>query len=43
MPYSGMDAATLASASHAKWGHVMAPGQPYTAPVWLGEFGDGDR
>jgi aryl-phospho-beta-D-glucosidase BglC (GH1 family) len=40
MPYSGMDAATLASASHTKWGYIMDPGQPYTAPVWLGEFGD---
>ncbi|MBV9085651.1 MAG: cellulase family glycosylhydrolase, partial [Acidobacteriaceae bacterium] len=22
-----------------KWGFVTAPGQPYTAPIWIGEFG----
>src|SRR5207247_2102950 len=39
-PYGGMDAAGLRAASYAKWGYILDPGQTYTAPVLLGEFGD---
>ena len=38
-----MSAADLKAASHAKWGYIMDPGQPFTAPVLLGEFGSSDQ
>jgi hypothetical protein len=38
--YLAMDAAQLKSTTHRQWGYLTDPGQPYTAPVWLGEFGD---
>jgi endoglucanase len=38
-PYGDMTAAELEQASHAKWGYLLEAGQPYTAPVLLGEFG----
>jgi endoglucanase len=42
-PYGGMDAAGVKAASYAKWGYIMDAGQPYTAPVLLGEFGDSSQ
>jgi hypothetical protein len=38
--YSAMSAAALAAASRQQWGYLTEPGKPFTAPVWLGEFGD---
>jgi aryl-phospho-beta-D-glucosidase BglC (GH1 family) len=38
--YQAMDAGQLASTSEKQWGYLALPGHPYTAPVWLGEFGD---
>ena len=38
--YSTMTAAQLASASRQQWGFLTDPGKPFTAPLWLGEFGD---
>jgi endoglucanase len=38
--YGSMTAAALASASAKQWGYLTDPGKPFTAPVWLGEFGD---
>jgi aryl-phospho-beta-D-glucosidase BglC (GH1 family) len=42
-PYSGMSDAQIQSASHDKWGYILDPGQAFTAPVWLGELGDGSQ
>jgi endoglucanase len=39
--YESMSAAELADTSRRQWGYLAEPGQPYTAPVWLGEFGVG--
>jgi len=33
------DPATFDAAAWARWGHVQHPGQPYTAPVFLSEWG----
>jgi endoglucanase len=33
-------AAELASDLNSAWGYIVAPGQSYTAPVWVGEFGN---
>jgi hypothetical protein len=30
----------LASDLNSAWGYILTPGQPYTAPLWLGEFGN---
>ncbi len=30
----------LAADVNAAWGYIITPGQPYTAPVWVGEFGN---
>lgn len=30
----------LASQLDAAWGYIVTPGQSYTAPVWVGEFGN---
>ena len=30
----------LASALNTAWGYILTPGQSYTAPLWLGEFGN---
>jgi endoglucanase len=38
--YSTMTAAELATASRKQWGYLTDPGKPFTAPVWVGEFGD---
>jgi aryl-phospho-beta-D-glucosidase BglC (GH1 family) len=38
--YGSMTARELAEASHDQWGFVTDPGKPYTAPLWVGEFGD---
>jgi aryl-phospho-beta-D-glucosidase BglC (GH1 family) len=38
--YDTMDAGQLSSASQKQWGYLTEPAQPFTAPVWLGEFGD---
>jgi aryl-phospho-beta-D-glucosidase BglC (GH1 family) len=38
--YGSMNAAGLSSASRQQWGYITDPGKPYTAPLWLGEFGD---
>jgi endoglucanase len=38
-PYGDMTAAELEQASHDKWGYILEPGEAYTAPVLLGEFG----
>ncbi len=27
----------------ARWGKILTPGQPYTAPIWVGEFGGCDN
>jgi endoglucanase len=32
--------AELASDLNQAWGYILAPNQAYTAPVWLGEFGN---
>lgn len=32
-------AAEFAALLDAAWGYVAQPGKPYTAPLWLGEFG----
>jgi endoglucanase len=32
--------AQLAADLNQAWGYILAPNQPYTAPVWLGEFGN---
>jgi aryl-phospho-beta-D-glucosidase BglC (GH1 family) len=37
--YEGMSAAELKDTSRRQWGYLAEPGKPYTAPVWLGEFG----
>jgi aryl-phospho-beta-D-glucosidase BglC (GH1 family) len=42
-PYGDMDAAGLEAASHGKWGYIMDPMQPFTAPVLLGEFGESSQ
>jgi len=39
--YATMTAAQLASASQKQWGFLTEAGKPFTAPLWLGEFGDG--
>lgn len=31
--------AELARILHKQWGYILTPGQSYTAPVWVGEFG----
>lgn len=31
--------AQLAQQLNTSWGYIMTPNKPYTAPVWLGEFG----
>ena len=33
-------AADLAAQYDPAWGYIVTPGQPYTAPIWLGEFGN---
>ena len=33
------DAATLNTALGNKWGYLLTQNQPFTAPVWVGEFG----
>jgi endoglucanase len=30
--------AAMQSTLDAAWGYILAPGNPYTAPVWVGEF-----
>jgi hypothetical protein len=30
----------LAAALDQQWGYILTPGQSYTAPLWLGEFGN---
>lgn len=32
--------AQLAADLTQAWGYILSPNQPYTAPVWLGEFGN---
>src|SRR5581483_4003971 len=32
--------ADLFTALDKAWGYIITPGQPYTAPVWVGEFGN---
>lgn len=39
--YETMDAGQLSAASQKQWGYLTEPARPFTAPVWLGEFGDG--
>jgi endoglucanase len=34
-----VSASDLASSMGAQWGWLLAQGTPYTAPVWVGEFG----
>lgn len=34
------NAAALESALNQAWGYILTPKQNYTAPVWLGEFGN---
>lgn len=34
------DANQLASDLNSEWGYIITPGQSYTAPLWLGEFGN---
>jgi endoglucanase len=36
--YDGAEPA-LKTQLDSKWGYVLGAGQPYTAPVWVGEFG----
>ena len=33
-------AADLAAQLDKQWGYLVTPGQAYTAPIWLGEFGN---
>lgn len=33
------DYAAFKTAIDSAWGYLVTPGQPYTAPVWVGEFG----
>jgi endoglucanase len=33
---------TLVDRLNARWGKILTPGQPYTAPIWVGEFGGCD-
>ena len=33
------DPAAFDAAAWARWGHVQEPGQPYTAPVFISEWG----
>ncbi|HEX4165842.1 MAG TPA: cellulase family glycosylhydrolase [Bryobacteraceae bacterium] len=33
-------ASDLENSLNQQWGYLVTPGQPYTAPVWLGEFGN---
>ncbi len=33
------DYTSFAAAMDAAWGYIVNEGQPYTAPLWLGEFG----
>ena len=32
--------ADLANQLQTEWGYIVSPGQTYTAPIWLGEFGN---
>src|SRR5947209_7191341 len=36
--YDGAEPA-LKTELGSKWGYLLAQGQPYTAPAWIGEFG----
>jgi hypothetical protein len=38
-----MSDAQIQSASNDKWGYILDPGQAFTAPVFLGEFGDASQ
>jgi len=40
--YRDMDDPTLRATLDNEFGFVLEAGHPYTAPVWLGEFGVGD-
>lgn len=40
--YGDMDENTLRQTLDEEFGYVLEAGHPYTAPVWLGEFGVGD-
>jgi endoglucanase len=38
--YGDMSATDLEANTTRMWGFLVEPGRPYTAPVWVGEFGD---
>jgi endoglucanase len=38
--YSSLSRDELATALGNSWGYIVTQGQDYTAPVWVGEFGD---
>jgi len=39
LAYGDMTAAQLKTASRTQWGYILDPGQTFTAPVLLGQFG----
>lgn len=39
--YGEMDWESFSTAMDAEWGHIASEGHPYTAPVWMSEFGVG--
>jgi endoglucanase len=42
-PHGGLSYDELASALDEAWGYLAEPGQEYTAPLWISEFGEGPQ